>query len=481
MTIQVGGPPGGPLKGSLGGPLKGPTGTNDILPPESRRWEVLLARFAEAARLAGYGLVMTPMFEDAALFDRGVGATTDVVSKEMYVFEDRGGRQLALRPEGTAPVARAFLEHHPQLPFKAWYAAPAFRYERPQHGRYRQHHQVGAEVLGTGDPGSDVEVCALAWRFLGSLGLARVELAVNSMGDAACRPAYREALVAYLGGPAGRGAGGAGTGGAGAGGAEARLCAEHREKWRANPLRVLDCKRAECRDATAVAPRSIDWLCGPCSDHLAGVTSGLSALGIPFTIDHHLVRGLDYYTRTVFEITSSALTGALNVLGGAGRYDGLVGELGGAETAGVGFAIGVERVLLALDAEGALAAGSLPSPVQAYVVDTTGGQQATLLADELRRSGIATDRAFDNRSMKSQMRSAGKSGAAAAVIVGPDELQSASVSLRWLVEPPDGDQVQQALPREGLAAALRAKLARAFDAGDEARGGPGGPQGKEGT
>ncbi len=391
---------------------RAPSGTHDVLWPESTRWESLVATFASQVEAAAYGLAHTPIFEDARVFRRGIGEGSDVVGKEMYEFEDRGGRLLALRPEGTAPMVRAFVQHRPPLPWKAWYATPAFRYERPQAGRYRQHHQLGVEALGPSDPDLDVEVVALADDIFRSVGLADFELKLNSMGDGVCRPPYLDALRAYL--------------------AERRhaLCDEHAEKLEANPLRVLDCKRPACREATAGAPRLVDHLCDECGAHFARVRSGLDALGVPYRLDHRLVRGFDYYTRTTFEFASGALEAAQNGIGGGGRYDGLVELLGGPPTPGIGFGIGIERLLLACDAEGVWPVD--PPALDAFVVDVAGGGVARDLTAALRRAGLRADRAFDGRSMKSQLKSADRSGALVALIVGPDEVAAGTVSLRPL-------------------------------------------------
>jgi histidyl-tRNA synthetase len=391
-----------------------------------------VARFATRARRAGYGLVITPVFEEVRLFRRGVGESNDVVTKEMYEFTDRGGRDLALRPEGTAPVVRAFVQHHPSTPWKAWYVTPAFRYERPQAGRYREHHQVGVEALGSDDPDLDVEVIALAAGFYDELGLRQVELSVNSMGCAACRPTYLAALSGYLEAHA------------------AELCDEHRERWAANPLRVLDCKRAACRAATEDAPRMVDFLDEGCAAHFARVRRGLDALGIAHRLEPRLVRGLDYYTRTTFEFAAAALDTAQNAVGGGGRYDGLAEAIGGPPTPGIGFGIGIERLLLACDAEQVFA--SAPAPPDAYVVDLTGGEAARDLAEELRRSGLAAERGFDDRSLRAQLRQADKSGARAALIVGAEELASGTVRLKDL----RGERPEEGVARDGVVAALRA-------------------------
>jgi histidyl-tRNA synthetase len=417
--------------------FRAPVGTRDVLPPESARWVALVARFAERARKAGYGLVLSPMFEDVGVFER-VGESTDVVRKEMYDFTDKGERRIALRPEGTASIVRAYVQHRPTPPWKVWYAAPNFRYERPQAGRYRQHHQLGVEVLGSDDPDVDVEVIAfLARLYRDDLGLARTRLRLNSLGDDVCRPAYRELLQQFL---------------------EQRrdqLCDEHRDRIADNPLRVLDCKRPACIEATRDAPRMLDHLCEPCARHFDRVTQGLDALGITYSIDTSLVRGLDYYTRTTFEFAAEALESTQNAVGGGGRYDGLAQALGGPPTPGIGFGAGIERILLACDAEGVFGEQQLhAADVDVFVVDTTGGDVARDLTDELRAAGISTDRAFDNRSMKSQFKSADRSGARLAVVIGADERAADTATVR----PLRGDGEQETVGRGDLVDHLRKRL-----------------------
>jgi histidyl-tRNA synthetase len=414
--------------------FKAPTGTHDVLPPESARWQALEAAFAELVGKAGYGLLKTPLFEDASVFHR-VGEGTDVVRKEMYDFEDKGGRRIALRPEGTASVVRAYVQHRPTaVPWKVWYSAPMFRYERPQAGRYRQHQQLGLEALGSDDADLDVEVIALQAGFYEALGLQRVLLIINSLGDENCKPQYLEVLSAYL--------------------ADRRddLCDEHRQRSAENPLRVLDCKRKACIEATRNAPRMVDHLCGPCKEHFERVQAGLGALGISYAIETRLVRGLDYYTRTTFEFQASALEGAQNAIGGGGRYNGLVESLGGPPTPGIGFGSGVERVLLACDAEGVF-----PTPdhiVDVFVVDVAGGEWARDLTFALRRAGISADRAFDGRSMKSQMKAADRSGARLALLVGEDEVAADSVTIRHL----RGDAEQERVERPNVIDRVRSLI-----------------------
>jgi histidyl-tRNA synthetase len=402
-----------------------------VLWPESARWESFVATFAGLVGSAGYGLAETPVIEDAAVFRRGIGETSDVVGKEMYEFEDRDGTMIALRPEGTASVVRAYLQHRPVLPWKAWYLTPAFRHERPQAGRYRQHHQVGIEALGVVDADLDVEVIWVAERFFGLLGLHNYALSVNSMGDAQCRPAYIELLAEYLRAHADE------------------LCEDHQRRIDANPMRVLDCKRPECRAVTDGVPRLVDHLCDDCAAHFARVQGGLEALGIKATLDHRLVRGFDYYTRTTFEFASLAMEAAQNGIGGGGRYDGLAEAMGGPSTPGIGFGIGIERVLLACDAEGCFPAA--PTPLDAYVIDLTDGSVARDLSVALREEGLRVDRGFEQRSLKGHLKAADRSGARAALIIGADELDAGTVTLR----PLRGGE-QRAVARADVATALLA-------------------------
>jgi histidyl-tRNA synthetase len=415
-------------------PARTPKGMHDILWPESARWERLVTRFAGFVEGAAYGLTITPVLEHVAIFNRGIGEGSDVVGKEMYTFADRDGQIMAMRPEGTAPIVRAYVQHHPVPPWKAWYVAPSFRHENPQHGRYRQHFQLGVEALGPSDADLDVEVIALAFAFIASLGLQQVTLKLHSMGDYLCRPGYLELLRAFL--------------------AERRsqLCQAHQARFDLNPLRVLDCKTPECEDATEGAPRFLDHLCEWCTAHFARVRTGLDALDVPYTIDHRLVRGFDYYTRTTFEFASGAIDAAQNALGGGGRYNGLVEMLGGPATPGIGFGLGIERILIACDAEGVFATEA--PPLDAYVIDVAGGESAVLLTAELRRAGLRVDRAFDNRSMKSQIKSADRSGALVALFIGAKELAEGTVSLR----PLRSEEDQRTVPRADIAAELRAQV-----------------------
>ena len=391
--------------------FRAPKGTHDVLPPESARWQVLVARFAEAASRAGYGLHIPPMFEHYEVFAR-VGESTDIVRKEMYDFEDRGGRRLALRPEGTASVVRAFVEHRPTAPWKVWYLAPNFRAEAPQAGRYRQHFQLGVEALGSSDPDLDVEVISLQAGFYESLGIRRVRLLLNSLGDAETRPRYLDALRAHFTANA------------------SQLSAQSRQTLETNPMRVLDSKRAEDADVIASAPVVTEFRSSTAAAHFDRVQAGLTHLGVSYELAPRLVRGLDYYTSTIFEFAADALDSAQNGVGGGGRYDRLAEQMDGPPTPGIGFGTGVERVLLVCDAEGVFPAPT--AAVDVFVIDVVDGTHALDLTHDLRQVGLRADRAFDARSMKAQMKQADRVGARLALIVGEQEAADATVTVRDL-------------------------------------------------
>jgi histidyl-tRNA synthetase len=421
--------------------FQAPVGTHDVLGPQSARWEGLVATFAQFAYRFGFELVITPMFEDVGVFNRGIGENSDVAKKEMYIFEDRGERRYALRPEGTAPVVRAFIQHQPTTPWKAWYVTPAFRYERPQAGRYRQHHQLGVEAIGTDDPAIDVEVIALASRFYRAIGLRRVRLLINSMGHDVCRGAYVELLREHLGQHVDE------------------LCDEHQKVWNENPLRVLDCKKASCLALTSRGPMLNEYLCDDCRDHFGRVRRGLASLDIESTLTPRLVRGFDYYTRTTFEFVADALDSAQNAVGGGGRYDKLAEQLGGKPTGGIGFGSGIERLLLACDAEGVSNDSLLKRTVDLFVVDTTGEDVATKIVDDLRSAGFATERSFDGRSMKAQMKVADKSGARLALLIGPQEHAMGEVTIRDL-RSDDFEHAQQRVAQQDVVNAIAQLLTK---------------------
>jgi histidyl-tRNA synthetase len=408
-------------------------GMRDVLPPESARWRRFVRTFDEVVSTAGYGQVVPPLLEDIGVFHR-VGEATDVVTKEMYDFVDKGDRHVALRPEQTASVCRAFVQHRPPTPWKVWYAGPNFRYEKPQRGRYRQFDQVGIEVLGADDPYLDVEVIALGWRFFQRLGLRQVTLMVNSLGEPADRTSFVSSLREYFESNADR------------------LTPESRITLAKNPLRVLDSKRPADAEVIAAAPKIADFHGEEARAHFDAVQRGLRTLRIPFTVNDRLVRGLDYYRSTTFEYVGGTLDSAQNALGGGGRYDGLVEDLGGPATPGVGFAIGLDRTLIACDDESVFT--SDPEVIDVFVVDTTGGLAALALTDRLRAEGIRADRAYENRSMKSQMKAADKSGARYAVIIGPDEAASETALLRPLR---DGGE-QTSVAQSDLTTTLRKAL-----------------------
>ncbi len=386
----------------------------DLLPPASGRRSILEDRAREAAGTYGYSEIRTPILEAAELYVRGVGESTDIVEKETYTFEDRGGRLVTLRPEGTAGVVRAYLEenmHAAGLPVKVFYLQPAFRSENPQAGRYRQHTQFGVELLGAADALADVEVILLARTFLSRVGFGRVTVTLNSLGCSDCRPRYREALLAYYRGVDG-------------------LCATCRERREKNPLRLLDCKEPGCCAFKTGAPEREKFLCAACADHQNRVEDLLTAQGVVWRPDKNLVRGLDYYTRTVFEIVDEGL-GAQNTVCGGGRYDRLVETLGGRPTPAVGFGLGLERLQEALEKKGVVPAAPAPELLVAHRGETAAA--ALQLAEKARRAGIRTELELLGRSLKSQLKYADKLGIRTVAILGEDEAARGTVTVRDLV------------------------------------------------
>ena len=415
--------------------FQAPKGTRDIVAPESIRVSNLLSIFEETLNAGGYDQIISPIFEDIGVFQR-LGDSSQIVTKEMFDFFDKDPKNpqhLVLRPELTASICRAFAQHRPITPWKVWYQGPQFRYEKPQAGRYRQFLQVGAELLGSPDPHADVEIISLASRFFQKAGLSNIKLLLNSLGDAETRAKYNEALISYLNLN------------------QADLSEQSRKTMLKNPLRVLDSKREEDQVVITGAPVISDFLNDESNKHFQTVQDGLSMLGIEYELTPRLVRGLDYYTRTTFEFIALGLDTAQNAVGGGGRYDGLVEALGGPPTEGIGFAIGIDRTLLACEAE------SISEPttnIEIFIIDTTGGDEALKLSDELRQIGFSVDRSFDQRSMKSQMKAADRSGAQLAIIIGTDELEENQVTLRDL----RGDGTQIALDRQSLSKTLREML-----------------------
>ena len=416
-----------------------PRGTTDVLPQDQPYWDRVWEASSRICSLFGYRRIETPVFEEASLFTRGVGEVTDIVQKEMYVFQDRGGQELALRPEGTAPVCRAYLEHGmhnlPQ-PVRLWYWCPIFRYDRPQAGRYRQHTQLGCEAIGEADASVDAEVIELLFRLYEDLGLQGLTLHVNSIGDSACRPRYVEALRGYYADKL------------------KQVCNDCEGRYERNPLRLLDCKQERCQPVIAAAPPFVDYLCDACAEQFDRLRSSLEEVGIDYVVNPRLVRGLDYYTRAVFEFQPQE-EGAQSTVGGGGRYDGLIELLGGRPTPGTGFATGIERVVLNLKRQEVDVGEALRPQVFVAYQTPEARSQAFRLASDLRRQGIATVVAAGERSLKAQMRHADALGAAYAAIIGQRELRDGTASLRRLA-----DSSQETVPLGEVAIHIQAAAQR---------------------
>lgn len=391
-----------------------PRGTNDILPDDISKWYKLEKVMRSVGEQYGYREVRTPIFEHTELFQRGVGETTDIVEKEMYTFLDRGGRSLTLRPEGTASTVRAFIEHKlfaGALPVKLFYMGPMFRYDRPQAGRYRQFHQFGVEVLGSNDPSLDAEVIALTIDIYHRLGLKDLIVELNSVGCPKCRPVHRDKLQEFLSEK------------------KEQLCSTCRQRYEKNPLRILDCKNEKCQEIVKNAPTIDQMLCEDCHTHFQKVQEYLKALGVSYRLNPRMVRGLDYYVQTAFEIVARGI-GAQSSIGGGGRYDGLVEECGGPATPGIGFAMGLERILLALEQQGVALEDEFG--VDVYIASM--GEQARLkaftLAQSLRKKGLIVERDYLDKSLKSQLKSADRYGVSIALIIGDEEVEKNQVLVR---------------------------------------------------
>ena len=394
--------------------FQAPRGTQDILPQEQPYWRYIQRAAEVTASLYGYERIDTPVFEETGLFVRTVGAGTDIVEKEMYTFTDLGGGQMTLRPEGTAPVCRAYIENGmaslPQ-PVKLFYQAPIFRYERPQAGRFRQHHQFGFEAIGDADASLDAELIDLAWRFFESLGLKNLTLQINSIGCPECRPAFLAKLKEYY--------------------AEHKeaLCPDCEVRLDKNTLRLLDCKKESCLPLGAGAPRSVDNLCADCAAHFEQLKANLTSLKLPFKINPSMVRGLDYYTRTVFEIQPEEERGQSTIAGG-GRYDGLIEELGGKPTPGVGFATGIERIILNLKKQKVAVPGLGKLSVFVVWLGDEAKEASVKLIGDLRQADISAVTSYSPRSMKAQLRQADGAGCHFAAIIGEEEMAQGFVTLR---------------------------------------------------
>lgn len=411
-----------------------PRGTQDILPEEQPYWSYIIKTAERMASLYGYRRIDTPVFEETGLFTRGVGQGTDIVEKEMYIFEDRGGDSLTLRPEGTAPVCRAYLEHGMQnvtQPVRLYYITPIFRYERPQSGRYRQHHQFGYEALGDASPVIDSEVVNIAWDFYKTLKLTNLKLVINSIGCRHCRPEYINNLKEYYSANGDR------------------ICPDCQVRLVKNPLRLLDCKNESCQMLTSSAPRSADYLCQDCREHFRSLLKYLDALKLPYLIDHRLVRGLDYYTRTVFEVQPLE-GGAQSTIGGGGRYDDLIEQIGGKATPGIGFATGLERIIAHLKKE-QIDIGNIPE-VEVYIASIGENTiiRALEIAAELRTAGISTIISSGIKGLKRQLKQANTLGISKVIIIGETELASGSAIIRDMVT-----SQQQTLPLEEIMSLLK--------------------------
>ncbi|MEA3345973.1 MAG: histidine--tRNA ligase [Chloroflexota bacterium] len=419
---------------------KAPRGTQDILPDEQPYWQYVRQRIQAIAQLYGYQPMDVPLFEQTSIFVRGVGEGTDMVDKEMYSFRDRGGDELTLRPELTAGIVRAYLEHGMHVwpqPVKVYSIGPAFRYERPQAGRYRQHYQLSVEAIGEQDPALDAEVMSMAWHLYDHLGFQGLSLQLNSIGCPKCRPGYIRALRAYYNHHL------------------EEICEDCHRRLEVNPLRVLDCKAESCQPIIAEAPHSTDFLCQECREHFSTLLGYLDRLGLPYTINHRLVRGLDYYTKTVFEVWAKGI-GAQNAVCGGGRYDVLAESLGGDHAPGVGFGSGLERIILTMKQQD-MKVPELPQPqVMILYLGQEAKEAALQLANELRLAGIRTETSFGDRSLRAQLRNADRAEVAYTCILGERELRSQQVAVKDMAA-----GGQQAVARDSVVDWLKTHLGMA--------------------
>lgn len=393
-----------------------PKGTKDMLPSEAYKWHFVESIARKTADEFGFKEIRTPMFEHTELFQRGVGETTDIVTKEMYTFEDKGGRSMTLRPEGTAGVARCYVEnglHQAVLPMKAYYIASVFRYEKPQNGRLREHHQFGVECYGSDSPSADAEVISLASTFLKNVGLKGLQLNINSIGCPECRAKYNAALKEYIGENL------------------HDMCGQCQTRFEKNPLRILDCKEERCRKITANAPKILDYLCDDCRAHFEKVQKILTSLGIEFTVNPGIVRGLDYYTRTVFEFVSTDI-GSQGTVCGGGRYNGLVEEVGGKHTPAVGFGLGLERLLLVLENTNSLKAEKEIMDVYVAPIGEKAQETARKLVMSLRGKGVKAETDIMDRGVKAQMKYADRIGAQSVIVIGDEEIEKGVVNIKTM-------------------------------------------------
>ncbi|HWP98539.1 MAG TPA: histidine--tRNA ligase [Syntrophomonadaceae bacterium] len=417
--------------------IKAPRGTYDILPAEALKWQHMEMIMRQTAARFGYQEVRTPIFENTELFQRGVGESTDIVSKEMYTFADKSKRSLTLRPEGTASAVRCLIEHRIYsgvLPVKWFYSGPMFRYDRPQAGRYRQFHQFGVEAFGSTSPELDAEIIILMLEILVRLGLDGSELHINSVGCPVCRQSYRERLIEHISPH------------------KDHLCRDCQQRYQQNPLRVLDCKEVECQQVIAGFPHIVDSLCPDCQEHYRIVQEYLSSNGVAYIQDHQLVRGLDYYTNTAFEVHLPGI-GAQSAIGGGGRYNGLVQACGGPDIPGIGFALGMERILLALEQQNLQSSSTTPCDIFVISMGEEWSETAFHLLQELRQAGYKADKDYNQRSPKAQMKHADRMRARVVLFLGEEEVKTGMVSLKNMA---DSQQVQ--VPRPLLLKTLHSYL-----------------------
>ncbi len=408
-----------------------PRGTEDVLPEEVALWQKIENTAREVCNVFGYKEIRTPVFENTELFARGVGETTDVVQKEMYTFLDKGGRSVTLKPEGTATLVRSYIENslyaNPQ-PTKLAYIIPCFRYEKPQSGRLREFHQFGIECFGAESPETDAEIISLANTFLNKVGIKGITLYINSIGCPTCRKEYNEKLKSYFKAK------------------ENELCETCRERLEKNPMRIIDCKSPVCSEIAKDAPRMVDYLCGECSDHFEKVKAGLLNMGIDFKVNPDIVRGLDYYTKTVFEFVSDSL-GAQSTVCGGGRYSGLVEELGGKPTEGIGFAMGIERLVLIIKNQGLSVADSVKPQVFLGAIGDEAVKKAQKIVYDLRLKGVFAEMDLCGRSVKAQMKYANKLEAKYSAVIGDDEIAENKINLKNM---DSGEQSEIALTADGI-------------------------------
>ncbi|MFH1453843.1 MAG: histidine--tRNA ligase [Armatimonadota bacterium] len=411
-----------------------PRGTHDVMPQDAYKWKFAVGAAYDTADIFNYKQIRFPVFEDTSLFTRSIGEATDIVEKEMYTFKDKAGRLLTLTPEGTASVARSYIQHNIQGMWKVFYIAPVFRYERPQSGRYRQHYQFGIEAIGSIDPALDVEVMSLAINFYKKLGLKNLFLSLNSIGCSVCRKKFKEYLIDTFKDKT------------------ESLCSECKERLYKNPMRLIDCKSAKCKEQVKDLNKLIDYLCEECSEHFSKVKSYLDKMSIPYKIDPLIVRGLDYYTKTVFEVISDSL-GAHSTLCGGGRYDGLIKELGGKDTPAVGFGAGIERAILVMESAGVNIPAQDKPDVFIVVIGDGAFSKAVDVLYGLRSAGISADMDYEQKGVKSQFKQANNMNARYCLVIGEDEIKKGAYVLKDM-----GKSLQEEISADNTVNMLKSKI-----------------------